>query len=286
LKDVTTGVTFSQAEPLVASDDTSITPDLSSAEWLHQAPVPPLTNTTPVTFTGCQATINGVSGPIDDPLWQDASMVIEDDPSNVLAQPSDLTGSGTGFVVGTPSFTVMPTLSYTAGAHGSIVGSSTQVVDSGASGTAVTAVATSGYHFVNWSDGSTANPRTDTNVTANISVTANFAVNAKTATSLTIATTATSVTRGKQFILSGLMTPTPSTIGLGVHVDVKKPGKSYFSYSSNRIVYAAVGGKASWQYKYNSLKTQAKGTYVFHVVFDGNGTYSTVTSRNLNVTFK
>ena len=47
----------------------------------------------------------------------------------------------------------------------------------GASGTAVTAVAATGYHFVNWSDTSTANPRTDTNVTANVSVTANFASN-------------------------------------------------------------------------------------------------------------
>ena len=32
-------------------------------------------------------------------------------------------------------------------------------------------------HFVNWSDASTANPRTDTNVTANITVTASFGIN-------------------------------------------------------------------------------------------------------------
>ena len=31
-----------------------------------------------------------------------------------------------------------------------------------------------GYHFAGWSDGPTANPRTDTNVTANVAVTANF----------------------------------------------------------------------------------------------------------------
>ncbi len=42
--------------------------------------------------------------------------------------------------------------------------------------TPVTAVAATGYHFVNWSDGSTANPRTDTNVTTNRTVIANFAV--------------------------------------------------------------------------------------------------------------
>ncbi|MHC4143322.1 MAG: InlB B-repeat-containing protein, partial [Planctomycetota bacterium] len=66
------------------------------------------------------------------------------------------------------------TLTYSAGAHGSISGASPQTVNHGADGTAVTAVPDTGYHFVNWSDGSTANPRTDTNVTADITVTANF----------------------------------------------------------------------------------------------------------------
>lgn len=68
------------------------------------------------------------------------------------------------------------TLTYTAGANGSITGISPQTVNQGANGTAVTAVSASGYHFVNWSDNSTSNPRTDTNVQANISVTANFAI--------------------------------------------------------------------------------------------------------------
>ena len=66
------------------------------------------------------------------------------------------------------------TLTYTAGANGSISGTSPQTVNHGASGTAVTADPAVGYHFVQWSDGSTANPRTDSNVTANVSVTANF----------------------------------------------------------------------------------------------------------------
>ncbi len=71
------------------------------------------------------------------------------------------------------------TLTYTAGSNGSITGVSSQTVNSGASGTAVTAVPATGYHFVNWSDSSTANPRTDTNVTQNISVTANFVASAQ-----------------------------------------------------------------------------------------------------------
>jgi hypothetical protein len=68
------------------------------------------------------------------------------------------------------------TLTYTAGANGTITGTSPQTVNHGANGTPVTATPNSGYHFVQWSDASTANPRTDTNVTANVSVTASFAI--------------------------------------------------------------------------------------------------------------
>ena len=52
----------------------------------------------------------------------------------------------------------------------------------GADGALVTAVPNAGYHFVDWSDASTANPRTDMNVTANLSVTANFAIDTYTLT--------------------------------------------------------------------------------------------------------
>jgi hypothetical protein len=69
------------------------------------------------------------------------------------------------------------TLTYTAGAHGSINGSTPQTVNSGGNGTQVTAVANTGYHFVSWSDGVTTASRTDMHVTHNISVTANFAIN-------------------------------------------------------------------------------------------------------------
>jgi len=67
------------------------------------------------------------------------------------------------------------TLTYLAGANGSISGTTPQTVNHGASGTAVTAVPNGGYVFGEWSDGSLQNPRTDTNVTANITVTAIFA---------------------------------------------------------------------------------------------------------------
>ncbi len=84
---------------------------------------------------------------------------------------STLPGGFTYVSSSTPTFT----LSYTAGANGTLTGSSTQIVASGANGTAVTAVANANYHFVNWSDNSTANPRTDLNASSSVTVTANFA---------------------------------------------------------------------------------------------------------------
>jgi len=66
------------------------------------------------------------------------------------------------------------TLSYTANANGTLTGSTTQTVNYNTNGTAVTAVPDDGYHFVSWSDSSTANPRTDTNVTSDMSVSATF----------------------------------------------------------------------------------------------------------------
>ncbi len=99
--------------------------------------------------------------------WSDGSTVNPRTDTNVTAD-----------VAVTANFAINTfSLSYTAGANGSLTGETSQTVNYGEDGTAVEAVANTGYHFVNWSDGSTANPRTDTNVTANVAVTANFAIN-------------------------------------------------------------------------------------------------------------
>ncbi len=66
------------------------------------------------------------------------------------------------------------TLSYTAGSGGTLSGNTSQVVDAGTSGSAVTAVPNSGYVFSSWDDASTANPRTDVTVSTDINVTASF----------------------------------------------------------------------------------------------------------------
>jgi hypothetical protein len=64
-----------------------------------------------------------------------------------------------------------------AGSGGSISGIQLQTVDHDSNGCPVMAIADANHHFVNWSDGSTDNPRSDLNVTGNVTVTANFAIN-------------------------------------------------------------------------------------------------------------
>jgi len=69
------------------------------------------------------------------------------------------------------------TLTYTAGANGTLTGTTPQTVNYNASGSTVTAVPNTGYHFTTWSDGVLTAARTDAAVTGNITVTASFAIN-------------------------------------------------------------------------------------------------------------
>jgi hypothetical protein len=101
--------------------------------------------------------------------WSDDSTA---NPRTDLNVTANITVQASFAIDGIDTFT----LTYTAGANGSIVGTTPQAVDYGTSGTAVTAQPATGYHFAKWSDDSTANPRTDVNVTANITVQASFAI--------------------------------------------------------------------------------------------------------------
>jgi uncharacterized repeat protein (TIGR02543 family) len=74
----------------------------------------------------------------------------------------------------TANFIKTYTLTYNAGTGGTITGTTPQTVEEGADGTEVTAVADTGYDFVDWSDGPATPARIDTNVTADLTVTANF----------------------------------------------------------------------------------------------------------------
>ena len=71
------------------------------------------------------------------------------------------------------------TVTFVEGANGTITGNKVQTVNNGASTSEVTAVPSSGYHFVNWSGSlyGTANPLIIQNVTTPMTITANFAMN-------------------------------------------------------------------------------------------------------------
>jgi len=76
----------------------------TSAEWIVEAPffrrILSLADFGSVTFTGCSATMQGAQGPINDSFWHNEALTMENPVSStVLAQPSGLTGGGTGFTV-------------------------------------------------------------------------------------------------------------------------------------------------------------------------------------------
>jgi len=111
-------------------------------------------------------------------------------PTAQMQTLSTFTGAGWDFatvwgMLGSyPYLQALPqhTLTYSASAGGSISGATSQRVNVATTGSPVLATANAGYHFVRWSDGSTANPRTDANMTENLSVTAVFALDAATVT--------------------------------------------------------------------------------------------------------
>ena len=79
--------------------------------------------------------------------------------SNGVTTHTYTTGPITGACTLSAAFAINQyTLNYSAGVNGSITGDTPQTVNHGGSGTAVTALPAAGYHFVNWSDGSTAQP--------------------------------------------------------------------------------------------------------------------------------
>src|SRR5690606_38917190 len=68
------------------------------------------------------------------------------------------------------------TLVYSAGIGGGLIGNTSQTVNQGGDGATVTAIADSGYTFVQWNDGVTSASRTDTRVSSNINVSAVFEI--------------------------------------------------------------------------------------------------------------
>jgi len=91
------------------------------------------------------------------------------DPANLAKEP---------WSISYPKETVVTshTVTYIAGANGTVFGDLVQTVVDGADSDPVGAIADDTYEFIDWDDASTDNPRTDVNVTTPITVTANFAL--------------------------------------------------------------------------------------------------------------
>jgi hypothetical protein len=155
------------------------------------------------------------------------------------------------------------TLTYAAGVGGTITGSSPQTVNYNGSGTAVTAVAGIGYHFVDWSDASTMNPRTDAAVTANISVTANFAVNTYTI-SASAGTNGSIQPSGEVSIDHGRDTVFVITPAPGFHVDSLLVDGEFVVDSTVRFTFRNVAANHAIRAVFGQTMTE-------HVVALGKG---------------
>jgi autotransporter-associated beta strand protein len=142
-----------------------------------------------------------------------ASIILPTLPSGLVWITNNLGVTGT-ILVANSNYS----LTYTAGANGTISGTSPQSVSYGGSGTAITAVPNAGYAFVNWSDGSTNDPRTDANVTNNVAVTANFVV----------PTFSLTYTAGANGTISGVSPQTVSLGGSGTAVTAVPNATYYF----------------------------------------------------------
>ncbi len=95
LQDATTGKTFVTTQNARASRQ--------SAEWVMEAPwsggVLPLTNFGTINFSNSSATINGVTGSINNTLWQNDPITMVNSSGTSKATPSALSGDGKSFSV-------------------------------------------------------------------------------------------------------------------------------------------------------------------------------------------
>jgi hypothetical protein len=94
------------------------------------------------------------------------------------------------------------------------------------------------------------------------------------ATSVGIAASARSARLGQSFVLSGKVTPSADAVGRVVRVEVRKPNRAYWSYSSARGVYSAGGTASWWWYRYTLVRSMVRGTYRFRATFGGEGGFS------------
>ena len=163
------------------------------------------------------------------------------------------------------------TLTYAAGANGTLTGTSPQTVNYGGNGTQVTAVPNAGYHFVSWSDGVLTAARTDLNVTGNISVTASFAINTYTLT----------YAAGANGTISGTTPQTVNHGGNGTQVTaVPDAGYHFVSWSDGVLTAARTDLNVTADISVTA--TFAINTYTLTYAAGANGTISGTTPQTVN----
>ena len=193
----------------------------------------------------------------------------------------------TGDATVTAIFSVVThTVTFTAGSNGSVSGTTSQTVAHGSDCSAVTAVANTNYHFVNWTgDGfttSTDNPLTVKGVASNLAVTANFA---RDTASLTMAVSpsaggSTSPTSGS--------TTTVNTAEAQAITAAAAAGHTFTSWSASPAANASLGGSTSSSTTVTlsgSATVTANFTPRTHIVTftaGSNGSVSGTTSQTVN----
>ena len=159
------------------------------------------------------------------------------------------------------------TLTYTAGANGTISGTSPQTVNHGSSATTVTAVPATGYHFVSWSDGVGTAARRDTNVTASKTVTASFAIDTFTITASAGA--------------HGTISPASATVNYGVDQSFTITPDTGYHVETLVVDGSAVTPETSYKFKavtgpHTISATFAINTYTITSSAGAHGTISPV----------
>ncbi len=187
--------------------------------------------------------------------------VLVDGVSQTITDPKSFS---TGFINVTANHTVAATfaidtftVTFSSGGNGTLTGSPAQSVNYGGSATVASAVAATGYHFVNWTGTNgfvttTINPLTVSNVTGAMVITANFAID--TFTISTSAGASGTVTPGQTVSYGASSTAITVTSNANYHIaavlvdgvsqtiaDSKSYGTSFSNVTSNHTVSASFG---------------------------------------------
>ena len=137
------------------------------------------------------------------------------------------------------------TLTYIAGTGGSITGMTSQSLSYAFDGTAVTAVAATGYHFTGWSDGVSSATRTETDVTADNTVTATFAPDTQTLSTTTKLRGSSSGKLRRAYKLTGTVSPAgPGRVTITL---TRLVGRRY--RPAGKATLTVSGGKFAYSFK-------------------------------------